>query len=225
MQFSISAANGTVYYLRGVFYQTAGSYCGYTWNGNNWYNGPYSVNNGWQQLLAVTVNQSSWSGQLKAKIDPSDGNCQNSGNYYFKVQRYTVGGSSNFDDQNSLSVNISIPTPTPTPAPTDTPTPMPTQTPTPKPIAAPTSKPTQKPSPTITEDLIATDAGVLGDSSGSTEVQTPTPKPKEIKIASDTGSNLLPEILILIGIVFLIACAIVVSYPYLKNFRKKNNDE
>jgi hypothetical protein len=29
----------------------------------------------------------------------------------------------------------------------------------------------------------------------------------------------------LIGIVFLIACAIVVSYPYLKNLRQKNTDE
>ncbi|HUD09612.1 MAG TPA: hypothetical protein VMR77_02330 [Patescibacteria group bacterium] len=217
MQFSINAANGTVYYLRGVFYQTAGNYCGYTWNGNNWYNGPYSVNNGWQQLLAVTVNQSSWSGQLKAKIDPSDGNCQNSGNYYFKVQRYTGGGSGSFDDQNSLSVNISIPTPTPTPIPTDTPTPTPTQTPTPtsKPTATPASKPTQKPLPTIAEDVVATDTGVLGESSDSAMVQNPSITPQEVKIASDNKNNLLAKLLIFVGIVFLLACGIVFFYPYL----------
>jgi hypothetical protein len=184
-------------------------------------------------LLAVTVNQGTWSGQLKAKIDPSDGNCQNSGNYYFKVQRFTIGGSGNFDDQNSLSVNISIPTPTPTPTsvPTDTPTPASnaaTATPTPKPTATPTPKPTVKPVSSVaaaSSGLATKTSGVLGGSSQSAVIQIPTVKPKTIEIASQKSNNLLPQILIFIGIVFLVACAIVVSYPYLKNLRKKNSDE
>jgi hypothetical protein len=209
--------------LRGVFYQKSGSYCGYTWNENGWHNGPYSVNNGWQQLLAVTVSQSSWSGQLKAKIDPSDGNCQNSGTYYFKIQRYTGSGNSSFDDQNSLSVNIAIPTPTPTAVPTDTPTPTTTATPTPTPKL--TATPTPKPTPSVRAQLVATIAGVLGESSISAEINTPTPLPAIIKIASEKSNNLLPKILIFIGIIFLVACVIVIFYPYVKEKLNRNKDE
>jgi hypothetical protein len=231
VKFSIGATDGTIYYLRGVFYQKASSYCGYTWNGNSWYNGPYSVNNGWQQLLAVTVNQGTWSGQLKAKIDPSDGNCQNSGNYYFKIQRYTGGGSSNLDDQNSLSLDISIPTPTPTPIPTDTPTPTPTQTPTstptptPKPTATPTPKPTRKPTPTISPKITQSAKAVLGKSSESAKIKNTKPSPQEIKIASASRDNLLPIFLIATGVVFLFACAIVFFYPYIIKLIKKNTNE
>ena len=161
VNFSISAANGTIYYLRGAFYQTSGNYCGFTWNGSNWYNGPYTANNGWQQLLAATINQSSWSGQLKARIDPSDGNCQVSGNYYFKIQRYTNGGSSSFDDQNSLSLNVTIPTPTLTP--TSTPTPAPTNTPMPT--------PTPSKIPTTTSIKISPSSSIFPSvSSGSSQL-------------------------------------------------------
>ena len=105
----------------------------------------------------------------------------------------------------------------------------PTNTPTPRLTATPTLKitlkPTAKPSPSIQSKLIATKSGVLGQSSKSAEIQLPTEAQKEIKIASERSNNLLPKILILIGIVFLIACAIVVFYPYLRNLRNKNIDE
>jgi hypothetical protein len=212
--FSISATNGTTYYLRGVFYPVAKNYCGYTWNGNAWYNGPYTVNNGWQQLLAVTVNQSSWSGQLKAKIDPSDENCQNSGNYYFKIQRYTSGGSSNFDDQNSLSLNVSIPTSTPTPNPTDTPTSTPTaaptNTPTPNPTKTPTPTPTLKPS----VSPMTKETDVLGEDTESEETISPTDMQSSdentlISNKTKNTGNWFQKILIFIGIVFIAVCAIL----------------
>lgn len=210
VNFSINTANGTIYYLRGVFYQVAGNYCGYTWNGNTWYNGPYTVNNGWQQLLAVTVNQNSWSGQLKAKIDPSDGNCQNSGNYYFKIQRYTNGGSSSFDDQNSLSLNVSIPTPIPTP--TNTPTPSPSPSPTPSPQKSPSPSPQPAILSTInpsTKPQAIDPPQVLAESSKSaTPSASPTPPPPskpesfldKIKNNSKTAIVLVGSGLILIGL-------------------------
>ena len=68
-------------------------------------------------------------------------------------------------------------------------------------------------------------AEVLGESSESGEIQTPTVTPQEIEIASDASNTLLPKILILIGIVFLAACGIVFFYPYLNNLRKKNTGE
>lgn len=228
VNFSINVTNGTSYYLRGVFYQVAGNYCGYTWNGNTWYNGPYSVNNGWQQLLAVTVNQSSWSGQLKAKIDASDGNCQNSGNYYFKIQRYTSGGSGSFDDQNSLSLNVSIPTPTPTPISTPTPTLQnsPTSNPTPTKSPTPTPKPST-PAPSVSVNNGSSEEAVLGESSESATLNlssnplgTQNSKRKEIVLSS--RENNIGKILIALGFVFILACGILFSWPHIRKKLKKD---
>lgn len=170
---NISSANGTTYYLRGVFYKTGTeNYCGYTWNGSNWYKGPYTINEAWKNLLLVQINEASWSGVLKAKIDPDDSSCNSSGEYKFKIQRYTDGGSQNFDSQNELVVNVQIPPtptatstpePTATPGPTDTPTP--TLTPTPKPpTSTPTLKATKTPTPSLTLTPTATPSGeVLGE--------------------------------------------------------------
>ncbi len=138
---SIQAGDGTSYYLRGVFYKEGTSnYCGITWNGSDWFSGPYSSNEGWKKFLKVTVSNNTWNGELKAKIDNEDSGCKDSGVYKFKIQRFNEGsGSSTFDDQNELSVNIVIPTSTPTPS--LTPKPSPTSKPTPTPKATPTVKP------------------------------------------------------------------------------------
>lgn len=221
INFFISSPNGTTYYLRGAFYQTVGNYCGFTWNGSNWYNGPYSVNNSWQQLLPITVNQGSWSGQLKTRMDTSDGNCQTSGNYYFKVQRYTAGGSSSFDEQNALSLVASIPTPTPIP--TSTPTLKPSDTP------IPTSTPTtvKTPTPTVfkqTSPTIKITSDVLSESTKASGIK-PTDKKKIDNLieSQSIDRNFLPKMLIIIGIVIILACAIVIFYPFVKEFIKNKN--
>jgi tRNA threonylcarbamoyladenosine biosynthesis protein TsaE len=43
------------------------------------------------------------------------------------------------------------------------------------------------------------------------------------KIASEKSNNLLPKILIFIGIVFLVACVIVIFYPYIRDRIKKKS--
>jgi hypothetical protein len=78
------------------------------------------------------------------------------------------------------------------------------------------------PSPVITVNLIATSAGVLGKSSESAK---PTLKPPKTEVLSAKNRNIIPTVLILIGIVFLIACVVVFSYPYIIRFRNKNHDE
>lgn len=140
---SIQAADGTNYFLRGVFYKEGSSnYCGITWNGSEWFSGPYSTNEGWKKFLKVTMANNTWQGELKARIDKEDSGCSQSGMYKFKIQRFNEGsGSSNFDDQNELSVNIMIPTPTNTPTPTSKPT--------------PTLKPTSTPKPTLTPKTVS----------------------------------------------------------------------
>jgi hypothetical protein len=107
------------YYLRGVFFKPdSTNYCGYTWNGASWFSGPYSTNEGWVQFFPITIKSSSWSGEIKAKIDPSDSGCRESGDYHFKIQRFTESGSASFDSQKELVVNVIIPTVTPTVMPT-----------------------------------------------------------------------------------------------------------
>lgn len=114
---SVNAQNGTVYYLRGEFYQqNTSSYCGFTWNGNSWYNGPYST--GWDKFLSISIQNNLWTGQLKTKIDLGDQSCANSGNYNFRVQRYTNSGSPSTDTENTLSITVVVPTPSPSPTPT-----------------------------------------------------------------------------------------------------------
>lgn len=209
VNFSISSADGTSYYLRGEFYKEGtSSYCGYTWNGNNWYNGPYS-NNGWEQLRPITIYQSSWSGQLKAKIDPSDSGCQSSGDYKFKILRYTSSGSSSSDDQNVLTVNLTIPTPTPTITPTPTSIKTPTPTPTTKTTPTPTPTPIKSgftPTPTKTSSakdsnvqVIRGDGGqVLGASSGGSTL-TPTPTSPEVLIKGESTSTFFSPVTYIIG--------------------------
>lgn len=140
-----NAADGTVYYMRGVFFQTGSNYCGYTWNGSSWFKGPYTSNDGWKNFLPITISSSSAAFSLRAKLDQNDSGCQNNGNYNFKIQRFTVGGSGTFDTQNDQSLSVNIPTPTSTPIPTSVPTSFPTNTPVP--TSVPSNTPTVTPMP------------------------------------------------------------------------------
>jgi hypothetical protein len=142
----ISQPDDTVYYLRGVFFKKGStSYCGYTWNGTNWFKGPYTTNDGWKQFEEIKIAGGSWSGILKSKIDPDDSACKESGTYQFKAQRFTANSSSPSDSQNELTIEVIIPTQTPTP----TMTPTPSYTPTPTPIPTPTLSPSSTNSPTL----------------------------------------------------------------------------
>jgi len=51
---NINTGNDTVYYLRGVFFKpNTSSYCGYTWNGDTWFAGPYSTDSGWKKFYQL----------------------------------------------------------------------------------------------------------------------------------------------------------------------------
>jgi hypothetical protein len=154
VNFQIDAPDNKVYYLRGIFYQPdTSNYCGYTWNGNSWFKGPYSSGEGWKNFFPVTIKTGSWSGEIKTKIDPEDSGCRDTGTYRFKIERFTESGSGSFDSQNELTLTVVVPTlipsPTDTPDPTKTPAPShtltPAKTPTPPKIPTLTFIPTYKP--------------------------------------------------------------------------------
>ncbi|OGG30898.1 hypothetical protein A3I51_04830 [Candidatus Gottesmanbacteria bacterium RIFCSPLOWO2_02_FULL_38_8] len=116
---SINAADGTKYYLRSVFFKSGTNrYCGYTWSGQNWYNGPFSSNDGWKNLPSIIISSDSAQTRVKSKLDPLDNDCNSSGEYFFKVERYTQGGSGSFDDQNEQKIIVDIKAPTITVKPT-----------------------------------------------------------------------------------------------------------
>lgn len=224
---SIGVANGTNYFLRGAFYQSGTTnYCGYTYNGTDWYNGPYTTNQGWQSLLPITVQNSSWSGTLQAKLDTSDSGCNMSGTYNFKIQRFTTSGNATFDTQNEQTIAVVIPTPTPTPSPT----PVPTDTPTPtlKPTLAVTLTPTAKPtmiksvslSPTLVATLSASISGsVLGSSASPTLIAGISEKKPE-------SINILAISSVVGGIILLISCGILFFYKWKKGkIHNENTDE
>lgn len=174
---NIDVTDGTKYFLRGVFFrENSSNYCGYTWNGSNWFSGPYSSNDGWKNFPSIQIASNTAQMKLKAKLNSDDSGCKETGTYNFKVQRFTESGSGNFDTQNQLTLNVSLPTQTPTPSPSSTPEPTQKPSSTPNPT-------TQKPTPTKT--LTPTKPSPTKDAQKSLSIQatgfvlgeetTPTP--------------------------------------------------
>lgn len=142
VKLSINADDGTVYYLRGVFYKDSSTnYCGYTWNGSEWFSGPYSSNEGWKKFLKITISSGSGKIRVRSKIDLSDSGCKDNGQYQFKVQRFTDKSSSgSFDEQEPKDIFVTIVEPTLTVKPTLVIVPT----------KAPTKAPPQRSAPTLT---------------------------------------------------------------------------
>jgi hypothetical protein len=224
-------ASDEQFYIKGAFYQDISSpnYFGYTKNGDNWIKNSDSVVN--QKL--VKLNE--WDDSLTTKVDFLDSGYKGEDSYKFKIGFYyiTSGGKTSSVNWSSNNVDIMVNEPDPTPTPDLSP--VETLTPTANPVAVlikstptPTFKPaattTLKPSPTTMKVLIATKTTVLGISSKSAEIQNPTSTVQPIRIASASKNNLLAEILISLGIVFLLACGIVFSYPYIIRFINKSNE-
>ncbi|MBI2617207.1 hypothetical protein HYW55_03685 [Candidatus Gottesmanbacteria bacterium] len=214
VQLTMENSDGKTYYLRGVFYKSGSTnYCGYTWNGTSWFKGPYTGNNGWKNFLEVTISSQSASTTLLAKVDIDDSGCKEAGTYKFKVQRFTEGGSSTFDDQNEQDVFIHIPTPTtfstPTPSPkSPSSTPKPPLSKTPIPLnSSPPFTGTGRPSPSsfISKNLL-TDSSysgtVIGEFLGLQTSSDSSTKDAESSSPS-TLTRAVGLIILGLGIVFL----------------------
>jgi len=88
---SLHGNPNTLFYLKGAFKKTeAANYFGLTKVGPAW------VKNGssYSDQLSITTNSSgAWSGNLEVEVDPFDSGYQGSGDYIFKIGRYTNNGS------------------------------------------------------------------------------------------------------------------------------------
>ena len=136
-------ANKT-YFLRSVFCSPdSTSYFGFILNGlGNWVSNPEEKS----ELFNITISpEGTWSGQLQAVAD-TDGSVEgfSSGEYSFKLGRYTSSADSSADWTTPISLFINFPSTSPTDI---------ASTSTPEPTSTSTSTPTLEPETTTTLSL------------------------------------------------------------------------
>ena len=227
---SISGATAGTNYLKiDIFEDGTTNYFGETFNNSDWYGGST-----YSQYLPITIQTGvTWSGNIQGRIgSPTTTQYDGNGIYKIRLRRYTGGGGYTASEANNSAVTISIAIPTSTPTPTNTPTPAPTSAPTQAPT--PTRTPTPSPTPTLTvkpsasptpKDTLPT--SVLGESSESGLLVSPTEaKPRKNVLISNKAKNPntnFQKILVLVGIVFILSCAILTFHRFKKG--RLNQDE
>lgn len=188
----------TDYYLGGAFKKTDGTrYFGLTNINSTWVK--YESANYLNQYKITTDDSGNWSGSLEAKPDNSDTDYKGSGDYVFKVGRYTSSGSGP-TWSNELTINI-ISSNTPDESPTNTPSSV--QSPTPSSTAL---KKTSSPK-TIASSFIYRTASVAAATASATNLPTSSPK-VEIK----TQKQLNP--FIIMGVILIFAACSLIGYIY-----------
>lgn len=200
------------------------NYFGFTKNlGEEWYK--YKSSPATSDLssyfYSFTPSGGVWNGQIFAKVDVDDSGFKGAGNYILKLFKY-ITSSPSYSNTFTIVVNI---TSTPTPTPTDTPTPTPVPTSTPTPTPTPTKTPTPTLNSTPTSKLLPT--SVLGESTESGEIVGPTDAQSSKENAltlnktENKSNNWLQKILIIIGGIFLVACAILSFRFYINNKKQQ----
>lgn len=210
LDLSSSTANSK-YYLRGAFYKEGTSnYFGYTINNTDTaYNGPYSD---CKNLYEITVDaDGNGSADIKVKPDPEDSAFKGSGDYLFKVGRYTESCNITWADSDPIKMSITqtaFPSPTPSPTPKSTPSPSPSTASTTAKAASPkvTPKPSSSPQ---TPKQASESAAVLGEkdttSSSPIDSFSASPAPSasyQSPVSQKVAAMLIGSGAILIGLSF-----------------------
>ena len=103
----------TSYYLKGAFKKIGGTrYFGLTKKDSNWIG--YGEDYPGQNKIATNSN-GGWFGTLEVKPDIYDSDYKGTGDYTFKIGRYTQGGSLTWSNEQNIHITDTQPTPTPTP--------------------------------------------------------------------------------------------------------------
>lgn len=198
---------GDISYMRGVFFPSGTNYFGFTQNKDGNWIGTDNNRSLYYSISKDELIEASWSGKIKVKPDSSDSAFLGTGEYLFKIGRYTSSTDSSADWSNELPVKIIGPTPSPTPAPTSAPTTAPTASP------APTSTPSQKPSATKTS--VATIAAketdipeIIIEPTSQTKlidakVEFETPRGKVAGVSTENKSRVLAFAFFISGALFL----------------------
>lgn len=203
-------------YLRGVFYDSGTSYFGYTQdNSGNFSNAPGSNCTTFFKIAQSDLVSGSWSGKIKFKPDSSSAYFKGSGEYSFKVGRYTSSCSSPSVWSQEVVIDIVGPTSTPTSAPSATPNFSPTKTPTPYLSTASTLTPKTISKAVKSASTVARkDSTASGKNTSNISSPSPTVK-KQSLVAGESDSNkdrlILTIVLFSGAILFIIAAGILIK--------------
>ena len=205
VQVSISgAAANTTNYLRAAFYRETSptSYFGYTFNHfDTWYNGSPSPIDPHQFLQIQIGPDGTWVGDLKSKADIATSAFKGSGDYFFKIGRYTASATSissnNWSQATSVSISATVPSPTPQPSisQTTSPTSSKSKSPSPSPKNSPSPASFKKTTSVLGSSKSATIAAspIVESSSGASPTPIAEVKDKEssnkIKIAGTVAGS------------------------------------
>ena len=216
-------SKSAIYRLRVAISPGTSNYFGSTYDGSTWHMGSIADGN----FVSITTDGNGvWGGDIQGKIDSDDPNfTTGSGMYDLKIGRYTqTGSTATWSDPKNIEIVVPL-TPTPTNSPTPTFKPTNTPTPTVKPTNTPTvTKAISKtPTPTVTIPP-SENKDVLANSTKSSVNNFEKAKTDNKKDDIQKNNNFLPIIFILIGVVFLLACVIVIFYPNIKNYLNKENE-
>lgn len=226
-----SSCSGSCYLQGALTSTTANKYFGFTKNNSgNWYEYIGSPDTSYIQSTFFSFPfQATWSGKLTLKTNSDDPDYNGPGSYNLKVWRYTGKSTSYAGTSNTLLVSVTgpaTPTPTPTPSTAENSSPSPSQD---------TIVSTDSPIDTSTPDLIDESSGPvfspiatsisvkLSDdlnSSDSTKSSTLSAKKKSFQTPKvevlGTSENIMPKILVVLGIVFIISSGAIFLITYKK---------
>ena len=194
VQLNLPSSPNTLFYLKGAFKKSDSSnYFGLTKVGSNWIKNSNSYSD---QLQITTDSSGSWSGNLDLQPDSTDSGFTGSGQYVFKIARYSSNGSGpNWSNETTVTITqVSSPSPTSTPAPTISIKPTPAVTPK---------------TSTELDNNQATVAGEFIEATPSTNSSTsPTNPPSEFK--NEKQSNPLP--FIAAGLILISSSAVYIMH-------------
>ncbi len=200
----------STFYLKGAFKKSDSSnYFGLTKVGSDWVKNSSSFIS---QVPISTNSQGLWSGTIEVKPDPDDSGLNGSGQYLFKIARYSVSGSGpSWSNETGLNINYidAAPSKTSSTAKTSTIT----QTPSPNPAVLGTSivnpKSNFSHSSTASANEASIDGQIQADSSQSAETQS-IDKPL---IKSTHGVNPI----IFVGLFFIAVGCSYLAFIYIKS--------
>lgn len=187
----------TEYYLKGEFKKSDGTrYLGLTKKDSDWVEYGDDLSD---QYKITTDASGNWSGNLEVKPDVYDKDYKGSGQYLFKIGRYTAAGSGLWS--NPVTLDIVDTTSSPTPAPSSNPTSTPSTTK----VTTTTSSP--KPTPSIKSSYqIASVAGIKTSASASASSLPGV----EIKNQKQTNP------ITWVGVIFILIGTGSIGYIYLR---------
>ncbi len=191
------------YFLKGAFSKGGSTnYFGQTQVGSTWVKNNQSCTS---QFLITTDSSGSWTGNLEIMPDSGDSGLTGSGDYLFKIGRYSAS-CSNLTWSSTATVYINDNRPTAIPIPTPTPTPEPTFPPVSTPgvslQALETTGSTSLSSLQLPLDLVATSSSVAGVAIYS------EPKIGNEPIQPAAGSP--PSLLIILGVLVLLFSSVLI---------------